>query len=435
MKCGTTTALWIPARRTPIVASTEEARRPGTPAGGSGSRHLPLLFLTVFVDLVGFGIVLPLLPLYADRFGASGLTVGLLVTVYSVAQFFMAPLWGRLSDRYGRRPILLLGLVGSAVAYLVFAWAGSVAALFASRILGGIGGSTIPVAEAYIADVTPPERRAGNMGLIGAAFGLGFTVGPALGGITSAISTAAPGYLAALLCLGNAVLAAAFLPETRPRARPAAGRRPGWAFTTEGLSTALRVPALRRVLLLYFLFTVAFAVIQPTLSLFGALRFDLDAREVGYLFAFLGLVSAIVQGGLVRRLVPRFGETRLIRICGVPFAAGLLVLAWAPTLGWTVAGLTLLAVGYGGTLPSVLGLVSRVSPPSLQGGVLGVGQSIGSLGRIVGPAAAGAALDVSLALPYALGAGVAALGTLGALGLVQPRSATGPQGADPVAAS
>lgn len=425
----TRTGASSPARRTSIVAPTDEARRPGTAPSGSGQRHLPLLFLTVFVDLVGFGIVLPLLPLYADRFGATGLTVGLLVTVYSVAQFFMAPIWGRLSDRHGRRPILLLGLLGSAVAYLVFAWAGSVAALFVSRILGGIGGSTIPVAEAYIADVTPPERRAGNMGLIGAAFGLGFTVGPALGGITAGLSTAAPGYLAAALCLGNVVLAALFLPETRsperaPRLR-GARRRPGWAFTSEGLGTALRVPELRRVLALYFLFTVAFAVIQPTLSLFGAARFDLDARQVGYLFAFLGLVSAIVQGGLVRRLVPRFGETRLIRLSGVPFALGLLVIAWAPSLTWVLVGLTLLAVGYGGTLPSVLGLVSRVAPPSLQGGVLGVGQSIGSLGRIVGPAAAGAALDVSIGLPYALGAGIAALGTLGALGMIQPSSDSG----------
>lgn len=400
-----------------IAAPTEDP--PAT-----SRRHLPLLFLTVFVDLVGFGIVLPLLPLYADRFGASGLTVGLLVTVYSVAQFFMAPIWGRLSDRHGRRPILLLGLLGSALAYLVFAWAGSVAALFASRILGGIGGSTIPVAEAYIADTTPPERRAGAMGLIGAAFGLGFTVGPALGGITASISPATPGYLAAILCFGNVILAALFLPETRRPTRAPVRKQPGWAFTADGLGAALRAPALRRVLGLYFLFTVAFAVIQPTLSLFGAERFGLDARRVGYLFAFLGLVSAVVQGGLVRALVPRVGEVRLIRLSALPFAGGLLVLAWAPSLGWALVGLTLLAVGYGGTLPSVLGLVSRVSPPALQGGVLGVGQSVGSLGRIVGPAAAGAALDVGTGLPYVLGAVVAVLGAWGALGLVQPGQPT-----------
>jgi multidrug resistance protein len=406
-----------------IAATTEESSVPG--GSGTSGRHLPLLFLTVFVDLVGFGIVLPLLPLYADRFGASGLTIGLLVTVYSVAQFFMAPIWGRLSDRYGRRPILLLGLIGSSLSYLVFAWAGSLTVLFVSRILAGIGGSTIPVAEAYIADITPPEGRAGNLGLIGAAFGLGFTVGPALGGITASISLAAPGYLAAALCLANAALAAAFLPETR-RGTPRRTRKPGWAFTSQGLGAALRAPELRQVLGLYFLFTVGFAVIQPTLSLFGSSRFGLDARQVGYLFAFLGLVSAVMQGGIVRRLVPRVGEVRLIRICGLPFAIGLLVLAWAPTLGWALAGLTLLAVGYGGTLPSVLGLVSRVSPAGLQGGVLGVGQSVGSLGRIVGPAAAGAALDISTSLPYVLGAAVALLGAVGALGIAQPAADTIP---------
>lgn len=402
---------------------TEDSSTPGHRPPVPGRRTLPLLFLTVFVDLVGFGIVLPLLPLYADRFGASGLTVGLLVMIYSVAQFFMAPIWGRLSDRHGRRPILLLGLLGSAIAYLVFARAGSLAALFASRILAGIGGSTIPVAEAYIADVTPPERRAGNMGLIGAAFGLGFTVGPALGGLTVGISTALPGYLAAALCVGNAALAFLLLPETRPRAvgaPPRTRRRPGWAFTPEGLGTALRSPALRRVLLLYFLFAVAFAVIQPTLSLFGATRFGLDARRVGYLFAFLGLVSAVIQGGLVRRIVPVIGEARLIRLCGAPFAIGLLLLAWAPSLGWALVALTLLAIGYGGTVPSILGLISRASPPTLQGGMLGVGQSVGSLARIVGPVVAGAALDISMALPYLLGASVAALGTLGAIGLIQP---------------
>jgi multidrug resistance protein len=403
-----------------IAAPTEAPRVPSGPPA-AGRRPLGLLFLTVFVDLVGFGIVLPLLPLYADRFGASGLTVGLLVTVYSVAQFFMAPLWGRLSDRFGRRPILLLGLVGSAVAYAVFAWAGTVTALFVSRILAGVGGSTIPVAEAYIADITPPEKRAGNMGLIGAAFGLGFTVGPALGGITASISSAAPGLLAAGLCLANAVLAFFLLPETRvPRPRSAERRRPGWAFTPAGIGEVLRAPVLRRVLLLYFLFTVAFAVIQPTLSLYGASRFGLDAREVGYLFAFLGLVSAAVQGGLVRRLVPRFGEVRLIRASGVPFVGGLLILAWAPSLGWVWVGLSLLAIGYGGTLPSVLGLVSRVAPTGVQGGVLGIGQSVGSLGRIMGPAAAGAALDITIGLPYVFGGAIALLGALGAIGLVQP---------------
>jgi MFS transporter, DHA1 family, tetracycline resistance protein len=395
-------------------------------------RRLPLLFLTVFVDLVGFGIILPLLPFYATRFGASALVIGLLVTSYSVAQFFMAPLWGRLSDRFGRRPILLLGLVGSAVSYLVFAWAGSVAMLFLSRVLAGVGGSTVPVAEAYIADVTPAERRAGNMGLIGAAFGLGFTVGPALGGILSTLSWQAPGYAAAALCFGNALLAFVFLPESRPgtgarAALAGASRRrrpPGFPFTLSGLRTSLGNPGLRRVLLLYFLITAAFAVIQPTLSLLGADRFGLGQERVGYLFAYLGLLSAVMQGGLVRHLVPRFGEVRLVRLSIVPFAGGLALMGVATTLPALLLALGLLAVGYGGALPSVISLVSRVAPADLQGGVLGVGQSVGSLARIVAPAAAGAAYGLAVPAPYLMGAAVAALGGIVVLGLEQPRART-----------
>lgn len=379
-------------------------------------RRLPLLFLTVFVDLVGFGIVLPLLPLYATRFGATAWTVGMLVTVYSVAQFFMAPVWGRLSDRFGRRPILLLGLVGSAVSYLVFAWAESVAALFLSRILAGVGGSTVPVAEAYIADVTPPERRAGNMGLIGAAFGLGFTVGPALGGAFSSISWQAPGLLAAGLCFANALLALAFLPESRSGPRPVAAGAAG----RMRLGAALADARLRRVLAVYFLFAAAFAVIQPTLSLLGADRFGLGRERVGYLFAFLGLISAVVQGGLVRRLVPWLGEVGLIRWSVAPFVTGLALVGLAASMPMLLAGLALLAVGYGGALPSVLALVSRVAPPALQGGVLGVGQSVGSLARIVAPALAGAAYGLAIPAPYLAGAGVAALGGLLVLGVSAP---------------
>ena len=393
----------------------------GTPRD-AGPGRLAVLFFTVFVDLVGFGIILPLLPFYADGFGASGWVVGLLVTVYSVAQFFMAPMWGRLSDRFGRKPILLLGLVGSAIAYLVFAWSQSIAWLFASRVLAGIGGSTVPIAEAYIADVTPPEKRAGNMGLIGAAFGMGFIVGPATGGILAEISFELPGYVAAALCLLNAIAAAVLLPETLPREKRTRDR-PTFRYTLAGLGRALHLPGLRRTLALYFLFTVAFAVLQPTLSLFGEARFGLDQREVGYLFALLGLVSAIMQGGLVRRLVPILGEVRLIRYSGVPFVAGLLLMALAQSLPLLLVGITALAIGYGGALPSVLGLVSRVAPDDLQGGILGVGQSVGSLARIGGPALAGIAFDVNIALPYLIGAAVAAGATVGAAFLrPMPRS-------------
>lgn len=367
---------------------------------------------------MGFGIVLPLLPFYADRFGASGTQVGLLITVYSIAQFFLAPFWGRLSDRVGRRPILIFGLVGSSASYVVFAFANSLGILFLSRIMAGIGGATVPVAQAYIADVTPPERRAGNLGLIGAAFGLGFIFGPALGGILAPISVEAPGLAAAALCLGNGILAFFLLPESISPAEKEARSLVPKPFRLHDFAVAVKNPLTSRILLLAFLFTVAFAAMQPTFPLFGAARFGLEEKNVGYLFAFLGTVSAIVQGGLVRKLVPVLGETRLIQLSGFPFIAGLLAIAYAHTLGLLLLGLALLALGFGGTLPSIASLLSRVAPQELQGSILGLGQSVGSLARIVGPTLAGVVYDIrGIAWPYLGGAWVAGAALLVALTL------------------
>jgi len=372
---------------------------------------------------VGFGIVLPLLPFYADRFGASGTQVGLLITVYSIAQFFLAPIWGRLSDRVGRRPILIFGLLGSAVSYVVFGYAGSLTVLFVSRILAGIGGATVPVAQAYIADITPPEKRAGNLGLIGAAFGLGFIFGPALGGILAPISPHAPGLAAAALCFGNGILAFFLLPESlseEERATRAIGRSP---LSLRDVRVALQNRVTARILLLSFLFTMAFAAMQPTFPLFGSIRFGLDERHVGYLFAFLGTISAIVQGGLVRRLVPLLGEARLIKFSGVPFIAGLLTIAYSGSVGMLLLGLALLAIGFGGTLPSIVSLLSRVAPPQLQGSVLGIGQSVGSLARIIGPTLAGILYDLrGVEWPYLGGAWVAGAALLVALTLRDPKN-------------
>jgi multidrug resistance protein len=348
--------------------------------------------------------------------------VGLLITVYSVAQFFLAPLWGRISDRVGRRPILILGLLGSAASYVIFAYASTLAILFLSRIMAGIGGATVPVAQAYIADITPPERRAGNLGLIGAAFGLGFIFGPALGGLLAPISTAAPGLAAAALCFGNGVLAFFLLPESlseEEREEQAMSRAPA---KMKDFRVALTNPRTARILLLSFLFTVAFAAMQPTFPLFGARRFGLDERQMGYLFAFLGLVSATMQGGLVRRLVPMMGEIRLIRLSGLPFIAGLLTIAYAPSVPVLLVGLALLAVGFGGTLPSIVSLLSRVAPAQLQGSVLGIGQSVGSLARIIGPFLAGVVYDLrGIAWPYIGGAWIAGAAFLVALTLHPPR--------------
>lgn len=364
--------------------------------------------------------MLPLLPFYAGRFGGSGVEVALLIMVYSAIQLFMAPFWGRLSDRFGRRPILIVGLVGSALSYVVFAYANSLTLLFASRILAGFGGATIPVAEAYIADVTPPEKRAGNIGLIGAAFGMGFIVGPALGGISSGWSLQAPGLIAATLCGLNGLLALAVLPESRP----ASARRVSNRRSPLGYVIALaRNPRSLNVLAVYFFFSAAWAVLQPTFSLFGEARFGLDARGVGYLFAYLGIISAVVQGALVRRIVPRIGEARLIRLSGVPFVLGLLTIGYSPTLPVLLVGLALLAIGYGGVVPASLGMLSRLVDEDVQGGTLGVGQSVGSLARVAGPFVAGVAFDsIGIAWPYFIGAGVAAGAAVLAAGLVQPTS-------------
>ncbi len=389
--------------------------------GGSSPRtRLTILSLTVFVDLVGFGIILPLLPFYGDRFGASGTQIAILVFSYSAAQLVMAPLWGRLSDRYGRRPILILGLVGSALSYLVFAFAGSILALLLSRVMAGAAGANVPVAQAYIADVTPPEQRAGGMGLIGAAFGLGFIFGPAIGGILAPIAPEAPGLAAAGLCLGNAVLAFFFLPESLDRQKtprssdssrilPQPSQLLGWSE----LRKIVRDRAFMEVLLLSFLFIAAFSVIHPVFPLFASERLGLDERGVGWVFAYMGTVSAIMQGGIVRVLAPRIGEQGLVRASALPFVAGLLVIGYAESLPVLLGGITLLAIGFGGSLPALVSLLSRAAPPELQGGSLGIGQSVGAVARILGPLIGGLAWDFgSMSAPFFAGAVLAALGAV-----------------------
>ena len=396
--------------------------------------RLSILFLTVFVDLVGFGIVLPLLPLYADRFGASGTVVGVLVLSYSAAQLLFAPLWGRLSDRYGRRPVLIVGLLGSTLSYLVFAYAGSVWVLLLSRVMAGIGGANIPVAQAYIADVTPPEHRAANMGLIGAAFGLGFIFGPIIGGLLAPVSPALPGLAAAGLCGGNALVAFFLLPESltvRERVRQMRARRavagPGPVGKTgvrpgrPEFRLVMGNPAFVDTLVLFFVFTLAFSILHPIFPLYASGRFGLGERAVGWLFAFLGTVSAVVQGAVVRILVARTGEVALIRASAVPFTAGFLVVGLASSIPTLLTGLALLALGFGGTLPSLVSLLSRSAPDAIQGGSLGIGQSAGALARVIGPFVSGVSWDLlGDSAPYFVAAGFGVVAGLWGFRLVRP---------------
>jgi MFS family permease len=365
-----------------------------------------VLFLTVFIHLLGFGLLLPLLPYYAETYGATGFAVGLLNTSYSFLQFLSSPLWGRLSDRIGRRPVILLSLVATSASYLVFGFATSLPVLFASRILAGIAGGVIPTTQAYVADTTTPAERTKGMGLIGAAFGLGFVFGPALGGILSRYGYSLPAFVSAGLALVAAVFAFFLLPESLPDEKRAAAREARRAAPT--LNQALRRPAVRPVLLMFLLGTLCFSMLEATFALFGEHRYGIGPGEVGYVFAFVGTLSAVMQAGLVGYLARRFGEKTLVRAGFLVMSAGMFFAGSGPAFPLLVLALGIVALGNGLVSPALAGLVSLSSSPEEQGGVLGIYQSLGSLGRSIGPFLGGLAFDaISAGSPLLLaGAGV-----------------------------
>lgn len=360
---------------------------------------LAIVFLTVFVDLLGFGIIIPLLPFYAERFGGSAQTVALLSASFSAMQFVFMPIWGRLSDRVGRRPILLLGLFGSFGSYLVFGLAGSLPLLFASRMFAGIAGATVSTAQAVVADTTTPENRAKGMGLMGAAFGLGFVFGPAIGGFMSRWGHAAPPLFAAGLALVNFVVAWFLLPETRPAHVPATARAA--RSRIDSLKIALTRPTLPALLLIYATVVTAFSGFETTFALFSERKFGFTEETIGYFFAYVGVVLAIIQGGVVGRAAKRLGERRLITFGLLTLAAGLAGVAWSRSVAELVIANGVIAVGMAFNSPAMTALVSKRSDPEDQGGILGVTQGLASLGRIVGPAWGGYLFDRwGMAFPY-----------------------------------
>jgi multidrug resistance protein len=350
-----------------------------------------VLFLTVFIHLLGFGILLPLLPYYAETYGANGTTVGLLNTSFSLMQFGFSPIWGRLSDRIGRRPVIFGSLVVTAGSYLMFALATSLPVLFASRILAGIAGGVVPTTQAYIADTTTAAERTKGMGLLGAAFGLGFIFGPAIGGILSRHGYSVPAFVACGLSLIAAASAYFVLPESLPRearAHAVAARR-----ASPTLLQALRRPAVGRVLVLFFVGTLAFSILEGTFALFGEHDYGMSPRDIGYFFAYVGSVSAIMQAGIVGMLVRRFGERALVIAGFALMAAAMTFTGTTPLLPLLLLAMGILSVGNGLTAPSLAGLVSIASTADEQGGILGVYQSLGSLARAIGPFLGGVAFD------------------------------------------
>ena len=355
---------------------------------------MAILFLIVFTDLVGFGLIIPLLPFYGEHFQATPAEVGALMAIYSLAQFIAAPLWGRLSDRVGRKPVLALSLLGSTLSYAWLAYSESLWMLFAARAMGGFMAGNIATAFAYVADVTTPANRAKGMGIVGAAFGLGFIFGPAIGGILAGADPMhadyrTPALIAAALSALAMLLTVLILPESLPRSVRQAHRAMPRADRWQALARALRRPSVGRLIAIAFLATFVFAGIETTFAMWSRRRFGWGPEQNGYLFAFIGLISATVQGGLVGRLAKHFGEHRLVVAGAATLAIGILAVPLAASVPLLAIAMLAVALGFGLMTPSLNSLVSLSVDAGVQGGTMGVTRSATTLARVLGPGWAG----------------------------------------------
>jgi len=396
-----------------------------------------VIFLTVFIDLVGFGIIVPLVPMFSRHYGASGFMIGVVIASFSAMQFIFSPIWGKLSDRYGRRPILLISTAGASISYVIFALASGLEnhttglwLMLVSRMFAGACGGNITVAQAYVADITKPEERSKKMGLIGMAFGLGFIFGPAISGVMlKFFGETAPGWAAAGLCAFNFLLAYAILAESLKPDSIHAGNRPRFAQWGHTLSQ----PKIGLLILVFFLATFAFSCFESTLPLLVSDNFNLGidasaaapASTVISLFVFCGLIAAFIQGGMIGRLVKMFGEPNLISISLIITGASLVLLplvkgdgplSWSKVLHladkpWILmlGALVLLSFGSSLSRAPLFGMLSNLTPANEQGATIGVAQSAGSLARIVGPLFAGTLYGHSPMMPYLICGGVSIL--------------------------
>lgn len=409
------------------VSTKSHAVPTGTPFG-----KLLVLMVTAFIDMVGLLMIVPLLPFYAETLGGNGLMVGLLVSSYAVAQLISAPFWGRLSDRHGRRPALLVGLTASAIAYVIFGYASALWLLFLSRIVQGAGGGTVSVIQAYVADATAPEDRAKALGWLSAATNAGVVVGPALGSFSMGAGVHAPGLAAAALCVINILFAMRYLTESRDmteaESRPVAKGRSREAILR--VVTNSGEPA-SRLIWIYSLAMGAFQGVTAILALFLAARFGVTTKTIGYFFMYIGGISMLTRAVILGYVVDRFGELRLSRLGATLLAAGLAIIpfthpavdphalaaffggaapAWVATLAPYVPlaiAIALVPLGTAFTFPCVTAMLSQVTPSHERGLYMGVQQTFGGMARVIFPILAGWLFDRVIALPFLVSAGLA----------------------------
>jgi len=396
-----------------IAPGAEKSKAPQ-----QGRSPLLPIFLIVAVDVLGLTIILPLLPFYAERFGASPTVVGLLVSTYAFCQLFSGPLLGRISDGIGRRPMLLLSQVGTLVGFLILAEAPALWVVFLARIIDGSTAGNLSLAQAYISDVTEPENRARSFALIGIAFGVGFLIGPAASGFLAQFGYRYPIYLAAALSATSILATYFLLPSTRPESGPEGAPRRLKLLDWGNYVQYFRRPGLGLLLARFFAFIFAFTLFISCFALFAERRYTwgghpFGVREVGYLFGYAGLLGAILQGGFIGRLVRWLGEGRLARSGFLASVAGFALLAFTGNLTWLLVALVFTTFGTGVLRPVLTSLITQKASRSEQGAVLGLTQSLTSVAQILAPALGGLLIDHHQLTAWALAtAGVFALGLL-----------------------
>lgn len=378
---------------------------------------LILMALTILIDFTGFGLIIPLLPFWAQRLGANAVGVGLILTVYAVAQFIFTPLLGSLSDRYGRRPIIIASLLIETISLMLTALAGSLPLLLLVRFLGGIGASNIGSAQAVVSDTTTPANRARGMGMIGAAIGLGFVIGPLLGGLLSPLGTTLPFWVAAGIALLNMLLVFFLLPETRDKKQHSSSKytAAGIGGLISGWGHAFRSPALLTLILINLFFTLAFTAMEAVFALFSQHTFGWGAAQNGYIFTYIGVIVVIMQGGLAGRLVKRWREQQIMLVGLLLLACGLILLAFSTQIAMLLLSLALLSIGEGAVTPMISTLLSFASTEEHQGESLGLSQGMAGLGRSIGPVVAGALYTYSPGTPFIAGGILVVLAALVAI--------------------